>query len=54
MQILEQSGWSLLIHGVARRLNVPIYELLGGKVRSKIKVYTWVRGKNAEACAKHA
>ncbi|OAL30759.1 hypothetical protein AYO22_01379 [Fonsecaea multimorphosa] len=25
----------------ARRLNVPIYELLGGKVRSKIKVYTW-------------
>ncbi|KAK7204570.1 mandelate racemase/muconate lactonizing enzyme family protein [Myxozyma melibiosi] len=28
----------------ARRLNVPIYELLGGKVRNKIKVYAWIGG----------
>lgn len=28
----------------ARKLGVPIYELLGGKVRSKLKVYAWIGG----------
>lgn len=28
----------------ARRLSVPIYQLLGGKVRSKLKVYAWIGG----------
>jgi galactonate dehydratase len=28
----------------ARKLNVPIYNLLGGKVRSKLKVYAWIGG----------
>jgi galactonate dehydratase len=28
----------------ARRLGVPIYQLLGGKVRSKLKVYAWIGG----------
>jgi galactonate dehydratase len=28
----------------ARKLNVPIYELLGGKVRDKLKVYAWIGG----------
>ncbi|KAK2608879.1 hypothetical protein QQS21_002592 [Conoideocrella luteorostrata] len=28
----------------ARKLNVPIYELLGGKLRSKLKVYAWIGG----------
>ncbi|KAK7184645.1 hypothetical protein DPSP01_000370 [Paraphaeosphaeria sporulosa] len=28
----------------ARKLNVPIYQLLGGKVRSKLKVYAWIGG----------
>ncbi|WAO97322.1 Galactonate dehydratase [Fusarium falciforme] len=28
----------------ARKLNVPIYHLLGGKVRSKIRVYAWIGG----------
>lgn len=28
----------------ARRLGVPIYQLLGGKVRDKIKVYAWIGG----------
>ena len=28
----------------ARKLNVPIYDLLGGKLRDKIKVYAWVGG----------
>lgn len=28
----------------ARKLGVPIYELLGGKVRDKLKVYAWIGG----------
>lgn len=27
-----------------RRLNVPIFQLLGGKVRSKVQVYAWIGG----------
>lgn len=29
---------------IARKLNVPIYSLLGGKVRDKIQVYAWIGG----------
>lgn len=39
----------------ARRLKVPLYELLGGKVRNKIKVYSWIGGdrpKDVERAAK--
>ena len=28
----------------ARKLGVPIYDLLGGKVRNSIKVYSWIGG----------
>ncbi|GAB7353069.1 hypothetical protein MBLNU459_g3618t1 [Dothideomycetes sp. NU459] len=28
----------------ARRLNMPIYQLLGGKVRSRVSVYAWIGG----------
>ena len=28
----------------ARKLNVPIYQLLGGKVRQKVSVYAWIGG----------
>lgn len=28
----------------ARKLGVPIYQLLGGKVRNSIKVYAWIGG----------
>jgi len=28
----------------ARKLNVPIYQLLGGKVRNKVAVYAWIGG----------
>ncbi|PSS22795.1 hypothetical protein M430DRAFT_40046 [Amorphotheca resinae ATCC 22711] len=28
----------------ARRLGVPIYQLLGGKLRNRIKVYAWIGG----------
>jgi hypothetical protein len=39
----------------ARKLNVPIYQLLGGKVRDKLKVYGWIGGDRpsdvrAQAC----
>lgn len=27
-----------------RNLKVPIYELLGGKVRNKVQVYCWIGG----------
>ena len=39
----------------ARRLNVPLYQLLGGAVRHKIKVYSWIGGdrpRDIEAAAK--
>lgn len=38
----------------ARRLGVPIYSLLGGKVRNKVAVYAWIGGdrpKDVEAQA---
>ncbi|KAJ5234105.1 uncharacterized protein N7469_003273 [Penicillium citrinum] len=38
-----------------RRLGVPIYQLLGGKVRSKVQVYAWIGGdrpSDVEAAAK--
>ena len=28
----------------ARRFGVPIYELLGGKVRDRLRVYAWIGG----------
>ena len=30
----------------ARKLNVPIYQLLGGRVRDKVRVYSWIGGDN--------
>ncbi|OAR02198.1 hypothetical protein LLEC1_01136 [Akanthomyces lecanii] len=33
----------------ARKLKVPIYDLLGGKLRTKIKVYAWIGGDRPEA-----
>ena len=39
----------------ARRLKVPLYELLGGKVRHKVRVYAWIGGdrpRDVEAAAK--
>lgn len=39
----------------ARRLQVPLYQLFGGKVRHKIKVYAWIGGdrpRDVEAAAR--
>ena len=33
-----------LIFGTARKLKVPVYQLLGGKVRNKVAVYAWIGG----------
>ncbi|KAG4425539.1 hypothetical protein IFR04_001236 [Cadophora malorum] len=38
----------------ARRLGVPIYELLGGKVRDRIKVYAWIGGDRPSDVANQA
>lgn len=29
---------------LARRFGVPIYELLGGELRDKLRVYAWIGG----------
>lgn len=33
-----------LTSSTARKFNVPLYSLLGGKVRDKIQVYAWIGG----------
>ncbi|ATY64668.1 galactonate dehydratase [Cordyceps militaris] len=38
----------------ARRLGVPIYELLGGKLRTKLKVYAWIGGDRPAAVSSAA
>ena len=47
--------WSLILMiWTARRLGVPIYELIGGKVRDKIKVYAWIGGDRPSDVANQA
>ncbi|KKY29988.1 putative mandelate racemase muconate lactonizing protein [Diaporthe ampelina] len=38
----------------ARKLGVPIYQLLGGKVRDKLKVYAWIGGNRPGNVAEEA
>jgi galactonate dehydratase len=38
----------------ARKLNVPIYQLLGGKVRDKLRVYAWIGGDRPSDVEKQA
>lgn len=35
----------------ARKLGVPIHQLLGGKVRQKVQVYAWIGGDRPSAVA---
>ena len=37
---IDQALWDIK----GKKLNVPVYELLGGKCRNKVKVYGWVGG----------
>jgi len=41
---IEQAMWDIL----GKSLNVPVYQLLGGACRDKIRVYTWIGGNEPE------
>lgn len=50
---IDQALWDIK----GKALGVPAYELLGGKVRDKIRVYSWIGGdspSDTAAAAKHA
>lgn len=47
---IDQALWDLK----GKALGVPVYELLGGAVRDKARVYTWIGGNTAQALAEDA
>lgn len=47
---IEQALWDIK----GKQLNVPVYELLGGAVRDKIRVYAWIGGDRPSDVAKEA
>jgi galactonate dehydratase len=47
---VEQAMWDIL----GKKLKVPIYQLLGGACRDKIRVYAHVGGRTPEEAAKNA
>jgi len=47
---IDQALWDIK----GKRLGVPVYELLGGKVRDKIKVYSWIAGDKPSNVANDA
>lgn len=47
---IEQALWDIK----GKRLGVPVYELLGGPVRDKMRVYAWIGGDHASAVAESA
>lgn len=47
---IEQALWDLK----GKRLGVPIYELLGGAVRDKMRVYCWIAGDDPSSAAESA
>ncbi len=47
---IDQALWDLK----GRRLGVPIYDLLGGPVREKVRVYAWIGGDDPAEAAKSA
>jgi galactonate dehydratase len=47
---VEQALWDIKGKG----LGVPVYELLGGRYRHKVKVYAWIGGDTPQACAEQA
>ena len=47
---IDQALWDIK----GKALGVPVYELLGGAVRDRVKVYAWIGGDTAEECAAQA
>ncbi len=47
---IDQALWDLK----GKRLGVPVYEMLGGRVRDRIRVYTWIGGDRAADVAQAA
>ncbi|WP_273446499.1 galactonate dehydratase [Neolewinella agarilytica] len=47
---IDQAMWDIK----GKALGVPIYELLGGAVRDKVKIYGWVHGDTPEEIGKAA
>ena len=47
---IEQALWDIK----GRQLNVPVYELLGGAARNKMRVYAWIGGDRPSEVAKEA
>lgn len=47
---IEQALWDIK----GKYLNVPVYEMLGGAVRNKIRVYSWIGGDKPSDVAKAA
>jgi len=47
---IEQAMWDIL----GKKLGVPVYQLLGGKCRDKIRVYAHIGGRTPEEYAKNA
>ena len=47
---IDQAVWDIK----AKALGVPIYELLGGKVRDKMEVYSWIASSSPEEAAADA
>ncbi|UUZ92257.1 hypothetical protein LJK87_43835 [Paenibacillus sp. P25] len=47
---IEQALWDIK----GKKLGVPVYELLGGPVRDKMRVYAWIGGDKPSEVAKEA
>lgn len=47
---VEHALWDIK----GKALGVPVYELLGGQYRHKVRVYTWIGGQTPEQCAEQA
>jgi galactonate dehydratase len=47
---IEQALWDIK----GKCLETPVYQLLGGSVRDKVRIYSWVGGDNPENVAIHA
>ena len=47
---IDQALWDIK----GKSLGVPVYELLGGRVRDKVRVYSWIGGDKPAEVAEHA